>query len=194
METVTLQKTNNRKTDRRTLYTTAVIQEAVLSLLSKKEYTEITVSAICREAEISRGTFYLHYRNIPEVIDALFDKALGGTHSMLAQIGCAAMKDERCAYPLCHFLRENTKYQSRFLSDCHRSHVFERIAAQGFHQFSEQVKHQSTYSEEELFSLFCFQLSGCLTVIKHYRNISDEAWTGIQCTIDKLLKVGFQGL
>ena len=45
-----------RKTDRRTLYTRMVIKEALLSLLAEKEYADITIADLCREAEINRGT------------------------------------------------------------------------------------------------------------------------------------------
>ena len=52
-----------RKTDRRALYTKQMIREAFLHLKRTHEFHAITVSALCREAQISRGTFYLHYKN-----------------------------------------------------------------------------------------------------------------------------------
>ena len=39
-------------------------------------FDAITVSALCREAGVHRGTFYLHYRNTMEVLDELLDDAL----------------------------------------------------------------------------------------------------------------------
>lgn len=65
-----------KKTDRRALYTRMVIKDALLSLLAEKEYADITITDLCREAEINRGTFYLHYDNLREVMDELFDNAL----------------------------------------------------------------------------------------------------------------------
>ena len=46
-----------QKEDRRTRYTRQVIKEAFLKLLEEKEYPKITVTEICRLAEINRGTF-----------------------------------------------------------------------------------------------------------------------------------------
>ena len=49
-----------RKTDRRTLYTRQLIKDVFLEELSKKSYSKLSVSEICKIAEINRGTFYLH--------------------------------------------------------------------------------------------------------------------------------------
>ena len=75
-EAALMAEQKQRKTDRRTLYTRMVIKEAMLELLTEMDYSELTVADICRQAEINRGTFYLHYDNISQVLDALFDDAL----------------------------------------------------------------------------------------------------------------------
>ena len=62
-----------QKEDRRTRYTRQVIKEAFLTLLEEKEYPKITVTEICRLAEINRGTFYLHYYDTADVLDDLLD-------------------------------------------------------------------------------------------------------------------------
>ena len=105
-----------------------VVKDALLDLLSETDYADITIATLCRKAEISRGTFYLHYDNLKQVMDELFANALGNTHSMLFQIGCEPASGEKCAYPLCRFLRENRKYQPLFFSDTLRSQVIEKIA------------------------------------------------------------------
>ena len=50
-----------RKQDRRTRYTRQTIKDTFLELLKQKSFTKITVTEICKNAEINRGTFYLHY-------------------------------------------------------------------------------------------------------------------------------------
>lgn len=56
--------TQERKIDRRTLYTLNVIQEAFLKLIDQQPFAKITVAQVCREAEITRSTFYIHYSNL----------------------------------------------------------------------------------------------------------------------------------
>ena len=52
-----------RKTDRRTLYTRMVIKEALLSLLAEKEYADITIADLCREATCITTTCGRYWRN-----------------------------------------------------------------------------------------------------------------------------------
>jgi AcrR family transcriptional regulator len=47
--------------DRRILHTKAMLQRALLSLISKKIYEAVTIKDICEAAHVSRSTFYAHY-------------------------------------------------------------------------------------------------------------------------------------
>ncbi len=59
------------KTDRRVLKTRRAIEEAFERLIADTDYDKITVSAIAREANINRKTFYLHYDSVDDLIDSL---------------------------------------------------------------------------------------------------------------------------
>lgn len=58
-----------RTMDRRVTKTKAAIQKAFFTLLEDHEYSEITVTALAREANIDRKTFYTHYRTLDDVLD-----------------------------------------------------------------------------------------------------------------------------
>lgn len=77
-----------RKTDRRTLYTKGVIKEAFLAALKTKAYDKITVSDLCKAAEINRSTFYLHYADalavFDEILEELLDKITAGVQTVLS--------------------------------------------------------------------------------------------------------------
>ena len=49
-------ETKVRKEDRRTKYTRQAIKDTFLALLEKKSFSKITVTEICKLAEINRGT------------------------------------------------------------------------------------------------------------------------------------------
>ena len=183
-----------RKTDRRTLYTRMVIKEALLSLLVEKDYTDITIADLCREAEINRGTFYLHYSNLREVLEELFDDALGRMNHVLVQVGCAPADEQNSRVPLCRFLRENKQYQPLFFSDSLRSVVIERLQHSCWEDFARRLGEQNSLSEEILKAIFYFQLNGCLAISKQNVDISDERWAEIQCQVDRFLKNGFENL
>ncbi|MEK4560684.1 TetR/AcrR family transcriptional regulator [Staphylococcus sp. FSL K6-3157] len=50
-------------TDIRILKTKRTTRKALITLLKNKKFDQITVKDICQQAEISRGTFYLHYKD-----------------------------------------------------------------------------------------------------------------------------------
>lgn len=60
--------------DKRIIKTKENIRKAVLSLMMKKNFYEITVKAIALEANIGRKTFYLHYGSIIDVISEIEDE------------------------------------------------------------------------------------------------------------------------
>ena len=182
-----------RKTDRRTIYTREAIKGALLGLLAEKEYADITVADLCRAAELNRGTFYLHYGNISQVLDELLDDALGRVRSVLDQVGPGGA-EEKCAYPFCRFLRENPKYQPLFFSDSLHSRMMGRIALLGEESFIRRLQETSRCSTEVLRALFHFQINGCLAVCKRNMQIPDTQWNEIQCGVDRFLRKGFEEL
>ena len=118
---------NIRKTDRRTRYTKKAIQEAFLRVKKTKEYNAITVADICREAGVSRGTFYAHFSNIAEVLDVLLDDALSGM-DYLREYLSAPQPDAKCAHPFCRFVRENTELRCILFDDALGHIVVKKLA------------------------------------------------------------------
>lgn len=51
--------------------TKAIIKEAFLKLYSQMPFEKISVKALAKEANISRGTFYLYYSNTEEMLDEI---------------------------------------------------------------------------------------------------------------------------
>ena len=49
----------------------ALIRNALLSLMKDKPFDKITITEIARLADINRGTFYAHFRNVSEVLESI---------------------------------------------------------------------------------------------------------------------------
>ena len=97
-----------RKIDRRTLYTLSVIKDAFLELLKNTSFSKINVTAVCKQADITRATFYLHYQDIYAVLDEVLDEALqisestGTVEQMISMIQQAGQEPDTETY-----LKEN---------------------------------------------------------------------------------------
>lgn len=47
--------------DRRVQYTKKILREALFSLLQERELSEITITELCKTADVNRNSFYRHY-------------------------------------------------------------------------------------------------------------------------------------
>ncbi|USK91478.1 TetR/AcrR family transcriptional regulator [Rossellomorea marisflavi] len=59
------------KNDRRQMRTKQLIREALLDLIPEKGLAKITVKDLTERADINRGTFYLHYKDVEDLTDQL---------------------------------------------------------------------------------------------------------------------------
>lgn len=57
-----------KNTDTRVRYTKDMLKQALLRIMEHKHIDRITVKELCDEAEINRGTFYLHYATPNDVL------------------------------------------------------------------------------------------------------------------------------
>lgn len=62
--------------DRRTIRTRQAIRDVFVQLLQKKSLNKISVSEITNEANIGRGTFYLHYEDVYSLYEQLVNELL----------------------------------------------------------------------------------------------------------------------
>lgn len=59
----------NKKGNQRTIQTENKIKWVFLNLLVEKELKSISVSEICKKAEIHRTTFYVHYKDVADLME-----------------------------------------------------------------------------------------------------------------------------
>lgn len=71
------------KNDLRVQKTRSAIQNALFDLLNEKELSKISISELCRRAQINRKTFYRHYRDTADIIEELENSLLGELSAIL---------------------------------------------------------------------------------------------------------------
>ena len=109
MKTKTGKEVKTRKTDRRTLYTRNVIKDALLEALGEKNFEQITVTDVCRRAEITRATYYLHYQSLTEVLDELLIDALQLAEDSTVNLN-ADVEQTAAAPPLSRQMNPSSRY------------------------------------------------------------------------------------
>ena len=58
-----------KKNDSKYFYAAELMNQALISLLEKKDIEFITVTEIAKKAGVNRSTFYLHYDNVYELLE-----------------------------------------------------------------------------------------------------------------------------
>lgn len=104
---------NSPKTDRRVKYSKMALRQSLLEHMKHKQIDNITVTEICKTADINRGTFYAHYNDprdlLEQIEDDLFQELTGtlekrpsgqsefNDYDMLLEIfSCIAANSEVC--------------------------------------------------------------------------------------------------
>ena len=62
--------------DKRITKTKKNLKNAMITMLGEKDFEHITITELCRAAEISRITFYSHYSDKYALLDEIFDDML----------------------------------------------------------------------------------------------------------------------
>jgi len=70
-------------TDLRVIKTRQAIRIALISLLSDKELSDITISELSARAQVNRKTFYRHYRSISDVVTEFENELLSDFSDIL---------------------------------------------------------------------------------------------------------------
>ena len=70
--------------DKRIRRTKKLLRQALTRLMKEKEFGSITVTDVVREADINRGTFYAHYRDVYDLRERIEADMIADFRSMIA--------------------------------------------------------------------------------------------------------------
>ena len=181
-----------RKEDRRSKYTRMIIKDTFLELLKEKSYDKINVSQICKNAEITRTTFYLHYSNLDEVFFETLDEALEISKNSvkLEENKQIDIFTDTSFIPLCQRTAVNPKYNVLFLD----SILSDYIANKLFHCEKDfrvkQLQEKFGLTEFEAEKIYRFVFFGSFAVNKSLGWKKNEEWNKIQNLIREFIKNG----
>lgn len=175
-----------RKTDRRTIYTLNVIQTAFLELINRQPFAKMTVAQLCRQAEITRSTFYLHYANLNEVLNAVLDQALMFNQPLYLD------DEEGSLLPACQRIAGSTKYRRLLMDPDLNEYIIARITRHEQWRVVPQIMQRTGLNEEEAKSLFAYILHGSLAINRRHHFTRSPEWFRDVKMIQKFVNAGYQ--
>lgn len=84
-----------KKIDARVVNTKSFLKKALLTLLTEKSLTQISISTLCRKAEVNRATFYFHYNDINQLFEEVVEEYMSETCKFISNINDIKYKDNR---------------------------------------------------------------------------------------------------
>ena len=180
-------------------FNTAIrMDEALITLLEKKDFEYITIKEICDTAGVNRSTFYLHYENTFDllqettryILDKHFAYYSSDTKEITARFANAELKDllfitSEYLVPYLTFIKDNQRifrvsiknFNSLSLNDVYRK-MFEHIFNPILERFS--------VPENERSYMMKFYLTGVYAIVMEWldRNCSDDMETITEVIID----------
>ena len=69
--------------DKRIRRSRRLLKEGLLSLLEQKDFKDITAKDITEQADLNRGTFYLHYGDTKELLGSIEDDIVSGIQAII---------------------------------------------------------------------------------------------------------------
>lgn len=115
------------RTDPRILRTRQLLRDAFIELLEEMEIEKISVNRLAERATINRVTFYLHYKDIPDMLDKMADDMIDDIHRVLDQATIKSESPELISSTLLINLLEHIAEHSKFykvILASHRTTIF----------------------------------------------------------------------
>ena len=145
----------------------ALIADTFTEMLEKEDLDKITVTKLIEECQISRQTFYYHYRDILDVLEWAFGQAAQN----LAKQSMEAENEVDAVQIYLNFVRDN-KIKLEKLRDSKRWVQIERILIESVMKYLRQMAQSKTpgieISVDDAEMLLCFYAYGMTGVLLQY--------------------------
>lgn len=162
-----------------------LINDALADLLTEKPLDKITVTDVVNRADINRGTFYAHYRDIPDVVDHLIQQTFSVIRdAMIGQRGTAADMGHTLLRTIQNILEEDLAFYRKILNSNVSSVMQERLVAivLDFMLEHKDEFYSDSQDEYQIAIRFC---AGGLT------NLYRDWFSGkLPCTLSELTQTG----
>lgn len=179
--------------DRRIKYTKNIIKETLITLLNEKDINKITVSEICKTADINRATFYRYYLDVYDLFEKIKDE--------FTQEIIEAVKKADNKVTIFNFSKEilevllNNKSLVKVLFNTKNSiYILDEMLEISYNSCREKwLNDVETLSNEEIDNAAVFIYNGALGVINYWvKNDFDQDIDKISKTIEQLSCYGIK--
>ena len=184
--------------DRRVRKTKALLRHCLAECMKTKKINEITVKELTDMSDLNRGTFYLHYRDVYDLLEKTEDELIDDVNQLLRKHEPAELRE-----------RPYVIFEEIFsLARDNRDIVEILMGEHGDLQFQDRLKEvvkekclkdvmevYRSKNPENYTVFFYFMLSGCIGILQYWIKTGfQESPSEIATITEKILHDGIQTL
>lgn len=160
-----------RTTDRRVRKTKASLRHCLAELMKKKKINEITVKELADMSDLNRGTFYLHYRDVYDLLEQTEDELIQEFNGLLNKYDPSEIRTcpSKIFSEIFSLVYENRDIVGILLGengDVHfLNHLKEILRERCLNDLMEDYRDKNP----QIFTIyFQFILSGCIGIVQYW--------------------------
>ncbi len=179
------------KIDRRVRYTKKAIRESFFALLEQKPVEKISVTEICRGADINRGTFYSHYTDPFDLRRSLADELVQAIEERMHELGVTRLS----SIETFKLIRENRELCRVFAGENGDRDALGKIISMHTDAYLNEVLSKvGNLPQTQTDCLRMLLISSITTIVKHWFDTDLEAEPEeVSMILDKYCSRGILG-
>ena len=158
-----------KKTDRRVLRTRKMLLDGLMDLLKEKDIKDISVKELADYVDINRCTFYLHYKDVYDMLEKIEAELVDDFNSMLDS--CIESTPNPDPYPLMRtFFTYTNEHQETFsaLLGQHGDLAFINYMKEIVQERMHFIWEKNEYCTDHFEYYSAFIISGCLGLLQKW--------------------------
>lgn len=180
--------------DRRIKKTHNAIIGATVSLLSEKQLKDISIKEICNKADVSRSTFYLHYRDAADVLEQLYNNISISVTRILDNVNFNEFIDSPYLFldAVIEFLNEDLPLYQLLMKNQYHTNFRRRLKNLLVNRVIENHKYRVKNLLEFEYSIN-FLMTGMIeTICDNIEDLNNENKNLLISTLNKQITTGFK--
>lgn len=186
-----------KRVDRRTRYTINIIKESFLKLTAQLPYNKITITQICKEADLTRSTFYLHFNSLTQLLNDVIDDALylsSEANSLDLKSSANYLQDNGSLLPVCQRIGNSPKYQQLLMDPDLSEYIIGRVMQHEQQYVIPSIIKKTGLDQEAAKSLFSYVIHGSFAVNRAHHFVKSDAWKRDMQMLNSFTEAGYERL
>lgn len=159
-------------TDKRIKKTKKNLKATIISMMSRTSFENISITALCKEADISRITFYTHYSDKYALVDEIFEDMIQIGGEIYQKMQAKNNPEHNYVQSYCNvlntimelyytnydFFRHTVPEKNPYLASSFYSYVLKTVETYTQHRKNENLNFK--YSPRKVAGFLCYGLVG----------------------------------